>query len=199
MLYIVMVVMGTLIGWCTNIIAIWLLFRPYKPVQLGPWQFQGLLPRRQSDIARNIGHAIEKELLAASDFTDQLDSPEIRKNIMAAFLNLAHQEINQRLPWYLPSPLRQRLIDYLSNLAEQQGEELVDKIVEGITSNLSQLDVGTLIEYRLNSLPLQELEMLSWKLAGRELRYIEYVGGALGGVIGLLQAIIISLGKDHFL
>ena len=62
MLYVIMGAMGALIGWGTNIVAIWLLFRPQRPIRLGSWQLQGLLPRRQADIAMNIGQAIEREL-----------------------------------------------------------------------------------------------------------------------------------------
>ena len=99
---------------------------------------------------------------------------------------------------YLPLPLRNYLVNYLTGWTNARSRELVDKLIRSITTNLSQLDIGSLIQCRLNSLPLQELEALSWELAGRELRYIEYAGGVLGGVIGLLQAAVLSLGKTVF-
>lgn len=195
MLYIIMAAMGALIGWGTNMVAIWLLFRPRKPVHLGPWQLQGLLPRRQRDIARNVGLAVEKELLTATDLTDQLNNSQLRQNLTATFSELTQREVNQRLPKYLPQSLRNHLVDYVVGWADNQGPELLDKAIDGIAANLAQLNVGAVIESRLNSLPLQELEVLSWELAGKELRYIEYAGGVLGGVIGLLQAVILSLSK----
>ena len=41
MLYIVMAAMGALIGWGTNMVAIWLLFHPYRPIRLGPRNCRG--------------------------------------------------------------------------------------------------------------------------------------------------------------
>lgn len=198
MLYIVMAAMGALIGWGTNMVAIWLLFHPYRPIRLGPWQLQGLLPRRQADIARNVGQAIEKELLTATDLAEQMENPEICQQLLMMVSKLTEQEVVQRLPKYLPLPLRNYLVNYLTGWTNARSRELVDKLIRSITTNLSQLDIGSLIQCRLNSLPLQELEALSWELAGRELRYIEYAGGVLGGVIGLLQAAVLSLGKTVF-
>lgn len=198
MLYIVMAAIGALIGWGTNMVAIWLLFHPYRPVRLGPWQLQGLLPRRQADIARNVGQAIEKELLTATDLAEQMENPEICQQLLMMVSKLTEQEVVQRLPRYLPLPLRNYLVNYLTGWTNARSRELVDKLIRSITTNLSQLDIGSLIQCRLNSLPLQELEALSWELAGRELRYIEYAGGVLGGVIGLLQAAVLSLGKTVF-
>ena len=198
MLYIVMAAMGALIGWGTNMVAIWLLFHPYRPIRLGPWQLQGLLPRRQADIARNVGQAIEKELLTATDLAEQMENPEICQQLLMMVSKLTEQEVVQRLPRYLPLPLRNYLVNYLTGWTNARSRELVDKLIRSITTNLSQLDIGSLIQCRLNSLPLQELEALSWELAGRELRYIEYAGGVLGGVIGLLQAAVLSLGKTVF-
>ena len=54
MLYIVMAAIGALIGWGTNMVAIWLLFHPYRPVRLGPWQLQ-VTATPTSGIARNVG------------------------------------------------------------------------------------------------------------------------------------------------
>ena len=159
---------------------------------------QGLLPRRQADIARNVGQAIEKELLTATDLAEQMENPEVCQQLLMMVSKLTEQEVVQRLPKYLPLPLRNYLVNYLTGWTNARSRELVDKLIRSITTNLSQLDIGSLIQCRLNSLPLQELEALSWELAGRELRYIEYAGGVLGGVIGLLQAAVLSLGKTVF-
>ena len=199
MLYVVMGAMGALIGWGTNIVAIWLRFRPRQPIRVGPWKLQGLLPRRQSDIAMNIGQAIERELFTAADLTAHLGNPDLRDNLSATLTTLTHRELDERLPKYLPQTLRQRLLQYLGGWVEREGEVLLDKVLANVATNLSQLHIGALIESRLNAFPLEELEALSWELAGKELRYIEYAGGILGGIIGLLQAAVLSWGKGAFL
>ena len=181
MLYIMMTVMGALIGWGTNIIAIGLLFRPRKPICFGPCKPQGLLPRRQADIARNIGQAVEKELFTATDLSNHLTNPELKHSLSATVSEVIHCEIDERLPQYLPQSLRKWLTNYFSSWAQREGEAILDSVLKIVNNNLSEIQVS-LIEHRLNSFPLEELEALL-ELAGKELRYIEYAGGVLGGVL----------------
>ncbi len=48
-------VLGAVIGYFTNYIAVKMLFRPYRPVRLGRWTLPftpGVIPRRKGDLAR---------------------------------------------------------------------------------------------------------------------------------------------------
>ncbi|MGI6130145.1 MAG: DUF445 domain-containing protein [bacterium] len=199
MLYVVMGVIGALIGWGTNMVAIWLLFRPRHPVHIGPWELQGLLPRRQSVIARSIGQAVEKDLLTTADLSSHLANLEMRSNLSITLRTLTNKEIDRLLPKLLPQPLRCWLIQYLNEWLEQEEDRLMDTIINNIATNISQFNISTLIESRLNSFPLEELESLIWGLTGKELRYIEYAGGILGAIIGLLQAAVLSFTKTTLL
>ena len=44
-------IISALIGWLTNWVAIRMLFHPRKPILIGNFKLQGLIPRRQPDIA----------------------------------------------------------------------------------------------------------------------------------------------------
>ena len=46
---ILMTVVGTFIGWITNYIAIKLLFRPYKEINILGFKLQGVIPKRKND------------------------------------------------------------------------------------------------------------------------------------------------------
>ena len=83
MLYVVMIATGAFIGWVTNVVAIWLLFHPYDPIYVGPWHIQGLLPRRQADIARSIGQLIEKNLFNPADLKTLLQKPSFYDQLSA--------------------------------------------------------------------------------------------------------------------
>ena len=50
-----------------------------------------------------------------------------------------------------------------------------------------------MIEEKLNSLDMIEVEALIMPLVGRELRHIEVLGGVLGFIIGLVQGILIRM------
>ena len=49
-----MVIIGAVIGWITNILAIKLLFRPLRPykIPLLNYEIQGLLPKRKAEVPK---------------------------------------------------------------------------------------------------------------------------------------------------
>ncbi len=75
------VAVGALIGGMTNLLAIVMLFRPHRPWNVGRWTLPftpGLIPKRQRELARQLGHVVEEHLLSAesvSGFIEETLSP----------------------------------------------------------------------------------------------------------------------------
>ena len=76
--------LGAIIGYVTNRIAIKMLFRPLNPkrilgvrVPLTP----GVIPRNRFDLARTIGRMVSEQLLSPKALREQLDSPEFRDSL----------------------------------------------------------------------------------------------------------------------
>lgn len=59
----VLPVFGAIVGWATNWIALNLIFRPLRPVRLGPWTLQGLFLRRQKEVAGVWCRLVTREIL----------------------------------------------------------------------------------------------------------------------------------------
>ena len=68
----VLALIGALIGWITNILAIKLLFKPLVPFNILGIKIQGLIPKRRAEIAKNIGDIVENELLSMNDIIDNV-------------------------------------------------------------------------------------------------------------------------------
>ena len=51
---------AALIGWFTNYLAVRMLFRPRKPIDLKIFTLQGLLPKKRNDVATNIATTINQ-------------------------------------------------------------------------------------------------------------------------------------------
>ena len=51
------------IGWLTNWVAIQMLFHPRKSICVFFWHWQGLIPRRQKQLAAESAEIIEREIL----------------------------------------------------------------------------------------------------------------------------------------
>ena len=78
------ILMGALIGYGTNTLAVEMLFRPYTPKYIAKWRLPftpGLIPKEQSRIAESLGELIEKELFAPEIISEALNTPETKAAI----------------------------------------------------------------------------------------------------------------------
>ncbi|MGL4988252.1 MAG: DUF445 domain-containing protein, partial [Cetobacterium sp.] len=72
-----LVVIGSMIGWITNYIAIKMLFRPYKEIKIGFLKIQGLIPKRRREIGISLAETIQSELISIKDITKKLSNANI--------------------------------------------------------------------------------------------------------------------------
>ena len=82
---------GGVIGYITNDIAIKMLFRPRKAKFIGKWQLPftpGLIPKEKSRIAGSIGNVISKQLLDSETLSNVLSSDETTEKIRSAIKKL---------------------------------------------------------------------------------------------------------------
>ncbi len=72
---IVPIVVGAVIGYCTNFIAIKMLFRPYKEIRIGGKKLPftpGIIPKNQSRMATAVGRTVSQQLFTSGDLTENL-------------------------------------------------------------------------------------------------------------------------------
>lgn len=72
------------IGLVTNIIAISMLFRPYKTLYIGKKKVPltpGLIPKRQKEIAEHLGKVVMNHLLTADGLEHKLTNPEFQQEV----------------------------------------------------------------------------------------------------------------------
>jgi len=73
-------VVGALIGYITNYIAVRMLFRPAKPVYIGRLRVPftpGVVPRRKDELADLLGHTIAKKFWGAEELTEVFTSEAV--------------------------------------------------------------------------------------------------------------------------
>lgn len=78
-------VIGAVIGYFTNYIAVKMLFHPYKPVYIGKWKLPftpGIMPKRKSALAKAVGNAVGKNLFTSEDLKALLMSNDTTDKII---------------------------------------------------------------------------------------------------------------------
>ncbi|MCW8196165.1 DUF445 family protein [Proteobacteria bacterium 005FR1] len=186
-----------LIGWITNYIAIKMLFHPRKPVRVLSFTLQGILPRRQGDIAVQLGRIVATELLSSRDLVEQLTNERSRAVYNSFIDSQTEKFIRGKLSRAVPVStllLRSRT---LAKLKEAFADELLEQL-PALVENLTEpkggaLDIHQLVEDRVRSFSTDRLEKLLYDIVAKEFHFIEILGAVLGFLIGFLQLIFILL------
>lgn len=189
-----MIIVGAGIGYATNVIAIIMLFRPYKPIKipLVRWQILGLIPKRRDEIARSIGETVENELISMDEISAQFLTDANKEKLVETIKNKVKEVVSEKtesIPFGLGS--------VVNNMVEEIVEveltifiyDQADELVRDMTQNI---DIGQMVEDKINEFELKKIEEIILKVASTELRHIELLGGILGGIIGFVQGLIVS-------
>ncbi|SHM11667.1 Protein of unknown function [Caldanaerovirga acetigignens] len=190
-----MPLIGAFIGWQTNVLAIRLIFRPLKPVRILGVEFQGLIPKRRRELAKNIGEVLEREIICSDDIINRLTAEEIKFQILSRIKDILEQKINEKL-LYLPNTFKAAVANFLLDAVDRNGEIVYEELKKDFTAKVKEkFKLGSMVEEKLNSLDLKQLEELIVKLSKKELRQIELLGGVIGFFIGFVQAIFLHFAR----
>lgn len=193
MIFILLPLTGAVIGWVTNVLAIRLLFRPLQPFRLGPLTFQGLIPKRRGQIACSVGNVVAEQLFSVDELAEQLDMPAIQREMQRLVCIAVDRWCGEKIG-LLPKSVRQTLSQRLSELVTAEVALQFPRMVELLITHMrEQVDVRAIVERKINTLPLLEVEKLVLSVARSELKQIELLGAVLGFLIGLLQALLVFL------
>ena len=183
---------SALIGYLTNVIAIKLLFWPVKPVNIAGFKIQGLLPKRQTEIAASLGILIEEQLLSLEDLFIQADTPLIRQQLTEKLVSTVLARMSAMLPRFTPNRLVQAILDLTEKMIRQETPAVINEVLADGKAYLQEnIKIKSIIEEKIIDLDFLELEDIVKGVSTSEIRFIEVLGGILGLMIGLVQVLIL--------
>ncbi|MGE3163540.1 MAG: DUF445 domain-containing protein [Planctomycetota bacterium] len=194
-IFVTLPLIGGLIGWATNWVAVRMIFRPRRPVRLLGFAFQGLLPRRRSDLARSVADTVERDLISVDDVQQVVHGMVKGERVRA----LLHERVDRLVAQQIEKlgPMVKMFVpgDLVSSLKAKVEEEVI-LFIESMSGELrqgiaEQLDVHEMVRSRIEGYDLDRLEQIVNRIASQELRHIEVLGGVLGVLIGLVEAIVL--------
>ncbi len=191
-----MAFVGMGIGWFTNRIAIRMLFRPQNPIRIPllSLRIQGLIPRRRRDIASSVGDIVDRELVSIEEIVSNIAAERNRDEI----IDIIKQEIikitGDKIPGFIPGYIKGLIADYINDIIEGQANQIINELVEGIVQKATEeMNLRQMVEDKINQFDLNKLEDIILRVAGRELKHIEYLGAIIGFIIGLIQAVFVYI------
>ncbi|MBN2440316.1 MAG: DUF445 family protein [Spirochaetales bacterium] len=101
--WIVPPVLGALIGYVTNYLAIKMLFRPLTEKRIFGIRIPltpGIIPKQRHILAKSIGNMVSEKLLTFSAFKNHLDSPQVQSSLRTHISGLTDSLLDQELSFF---------------------------------------------------------------------------------------------------
>lgn len=181
---------SALIGWLTNRLAIHMLFNPREEKKLLGIRYQGLIPRRQHEIAAKTGEIVADELLTSHTLQGEINKIDLDPYLRQAADTLIYQRMGPRLKKMplVGSFLNDSVLSQVHKIALEEMTRQAEPIKLRFANEAEQhLDVKRLVREKVESFDLSQLEAIVHRLAGQEFRQIELLGGVIGFIVGLVQ------------
>jgi|SRR5690606_23484206 len=179
---------GGVIGYVTNWIAVKMIFRPIHPVSIGI-KVQGLVGRRQKDLAESVGRVVGDHLLSHDDVVQafsKIDFEKVLGDVLESGLGPKIAQL-RGLPLIGGFLTPERIDDIKRSLIRgilERREVILEHLEDAVENGL---DVAAVVRRKIADFSVEKVEQIILSVARRELRAIEILGGVLGVLIGLGQ------------
>lgn len=197
--YIITLLLSTFTGWVTTWIAVKMLFHPRKPIKLPGYTLQGIFPKNQRLIAEKLGQVVGKELLSFDEIEQKVTNPEnlqkLKPEIEAhidGFLNTRLKEVFPMLSMFIgektTTQLKEAFLLELENLFPILMKTYMNKLQH-------DLDLEKIVTEKVAAFSSEKLENILLQITKREFKFLEFIGGFFGLLIGIVQIVIAALTK----
>jgi uncharacterized membrane protein YheB (UPF0754 family) len=195
--YLITLILSTFTGWVTTWIAVKMLFHPRKPIKLPGYILQGIFPKNQRLIAEKLGQVVGKELLSFDEIEQKVTNPE----------NL--QKLKPEIEAHIDGFLNNRLKEVFPMLAMFIGEKTISQLKEAFLLELENLfpilmktymnklqhdlDLEKIVTEKVAAFSSEKLEDILLQITKREFKFLEFIGGFFGLLIGIVQVLLAVL------
>jgi len=133
--------LGALIGYFTNWLAVRMLFRPYYPKKIGKFRVPftpGIIPKRKAALAKAVGKAVGEQLFTKDDLTASIISDEAKQRVeesaVGLWKSLGDKTATELADSVIPAEKQERL--------KQSAEQFIS---DKIFSAIGEFDLGAVV------------------------------------------------------
>ena len=185
LLYLLPPVIGAIIGWFTNKVAIWMLFNPKKGKRVFGLRVPftpGLIPRDQILIAKSLGTLIEEKLINPEEIDSRITKEDVNGKIKELMDRVVEKNMG-KLAFLMPEAAMYHIKKFFA-------PKISELVKDELFNFLDLINFKQIVEDKMSSFPIEELEEAIKGVTRRHLNYIVHLGGVLGFIIGLVQVVV---------
>jgi len=189
---------GAAIGWLTNRLAIQMLFRPRKPFKLFGMQLQGLIPKRQEELALRVGEIVETELFNQHLIRNEIKNIDLKPHLDQLATNIVWDRLAPKLRQIplLGGFVNDKLLYNLTKIALESLQGETEPLLERVSIEVEKhIAVRKIVEEKIQQFDLDQLEAIVRKLAAKEFQRIEILGAVIGLMVGMVQSVLLVIAQ----
>lgn len=189
-------ILAALVGWITNFLAIKMLFHPHQPKKILGITFHGVFPKRQPQIAENLGSLVANELLSMKDVAKKIEDLSTQPEALDAVGKRIEKTIRGKLISAFPMLsmfLTDDMIVKVTNLFKGELEDFLKESAQELAGKMEKsVDIQALVREKVQAFSSNKIEELLVGFMAQEFRFIERIGAVLGFLIGCIQVFLVT-------
>lgn len=191
---------AALIGWITNMVAIWMTFYPLEFTGLGKLGWQGIIPSQAKRMASISVDLMVGKLLNVKEIFGRIEAEEITKETYDFLKPISENVMNDLLSEKLPLPwhfFNKDVKQYFYDKAALEIPKVIENSIIDIQENVETLfDVKPMVIKQLKQ-DKALLNQIFLECGSKEFRFLERSGFYFGFCFGLVQMVIWYFLKDY--
>jgi len=195
--FLIFPLVGALVGWFTNWLAIRMLFRPREPVHVFGWTLQGVIPRRHSRLAERVADTVGNSLLTGEDLEKAMSGVQWQDEVDRLIRDVLHDRgpggILEKIPG-ISQAWNHVVLPSLQEVLSREVIRFVDGYRDRFIGRLREsVDIKGIVQEKVQQFENEAMESLILDVAQKEFGHIQVVGAVTGAVIGVVQGMIMLL------
>ncbi len=191
---IITILLSTFTGWVTTWIAIKMLFHPRRPIKILGITIQGIFPKNQRQIAEKLGQVVGKELLSFDEIEQKVTNPEnlqkLRPDIEQHIDHFLQNKLKEVFPM-LAMLIGEKTMLQLKEAFLLELESLFPVLMKGYMAKLEKdLDLEKIVTEKVAAFSSEKLEDILNQITKKEFKFLEFIGGFFGLLIGLIEVVV---------
>jgi uncharacterized membrane protein YheB (UPF0754 family) len=197
--WVVLPLLGALIGGATNWVALRMVFQPAEPLRIGPWRLQGLFLRRQSEVSEAYARFFAERILTPANLLDAVLRGPAGERFEALVQRHVEASVDDALGWGKPVLDRalgaEGYADLRFGLAARVSTRAVPEAEEPVREHLEErLDLEATVQERMNGLDPESFVGVLRPVFQADEWLLTAIGAGLGLLAGVAQAALVTLG-----
>ncbi len=184
-------------GWFVNRAALWLLFHPVKPVNLGLFTLQGVFPKQQQQLGDQLGKMVAEQFFSFDDIRNKLTDPQKISAIKPYVEEHLEHFLRKKLPEAMPMIsmfIGESTIQQIKTTLANELDLLFPKLIDQYLQNTRKdLDLQTIVAGKIAGLSAESTEQALHRQLGSGLAKMGWISAAIGFVIGCIQLLLVVL------